>query len=84
MATRSLSLRLEEDTIDSLNQIASATERDASYLMRRAIEEFAEHEGWIIEETRKRLESVKNGTAELVSHEDVLARYHQRKEPDNG
>lgn len=78
MSTRSLSLRLEEDTIDRLNQIASATDRDVSYLMRRAIEEFTEHEGWIIEETRRRWESVKNGEAKLVSHEEVVSRFRNR------
>ena len=78
MSTRSLSLRLDEDTIKRLNQIAHATDRDASYLMRRAIEEFTEHEGWIIEETRKRWESVKEGSAELVSHEEVINRFRNR------
>ena len=80
MTTKSLSLCLEEDTIDRLNQIASATECDVSCLMRRAIEEFTEHEGWIIEETLRRLESVKNGTAELTSHEEVVNRFRNRKQ----
>ena len=81
MASRSLSLRLGEETIDQLNQIAQATDRDVSYLMRRAIETFTEHEGWIIEETRKRWDDVQEGRAQLVPHEEVARRLRSGRKP---
>lgn len=81
MAAKGVSLRLEEQTIEQLNKIATLTERDSSYLMRKAIEQFTEHEGWIIEETHRRMESLKNGTANTRSHADVLQRVQQRLTP---
>ncbi len=79
MATKGVSLRLEETTIERLNQIAEATDRDTSYLMRKAVEQFTEHEGWIIAETKRRWDEVKSGTAELISHDEVVRRFRSRK-----
>lgn len=79
MAAKGVSLRLEEQTIEQLNKIASLTERDSSYLMRKAIEQFTEHEGWIIEETHRRLEALNNGETKTSSHSDVLKRFKQQR-----
>ena len=79
MAAKGVSLRLEEQTIEQLNKIASLTERDTSYLMRKAIEQFTEHEGWIIEETHRRLEMLNNNETRTHPHSDVLKRFKQRR-----
>ncbi len=78
MAAKGVSLRLEEKTIEQINKIAELTERDSSYLMRKAIEQFTEHEGWVIEETSRRWEKVRKGTAQLSSHADVAKRFKNR------
>ncbi|MTI15376.1 CopG family ribbon-helix-helix protein [Sansalvadorimonas verongulae] len=61
MAAKAVSVRLEEKTIQQLNKIAELAERDTSYIMRKAIEQFVEHERWIIEETSRRLKELETG-----------------------
>ena len=78
MAAKGVSVRLEEETIKQLNEIAELTERDTSYLMRKAIEQFTEHEGWIIEETSRRLKELEAGKAKLSSHNEVVNRFRNR------
>ena len=75
MATKGVSLRLEEETLDRINAISKATDRDASYLMRQAIEQFTEHEGWIIEETKRRLDELNAGEVELISHSEMIKEF---------
>lgn len=76
---KGVSVRLEEETINQLNSIAKAADRDASYLMRKAIEQFVQQEGWIIRETESRLKKVKAGEAVFFSHDEVKDQFFPKR-----
>ena len=73
MPTIARTVRLQDDTSQDLDQIASICERDANFIMRQAIEEYIEHHKWMIEETQRRLEKRAQGKARFLSHDDVKA-----------
>ena len=48
----SVTCRLEPASVAFLDQLASATERDRSYLIKKAVETFIANERWQIEEVQ--------------------------------
>ena len=46
MATPVLSIRVEEDLIAQLDQLASATDRDRQYHLKRALARYIDAESW--------------------------------------
>ena len=52
MSTETVSVRLEQATLDRLGVIAQATGRPRAVLMTQAIEQYAETEAWQVENGR--------------------------------
>ena len=65
--SQTVSIRLDEDVISSLDQLSDITDRSHSWLMSHAIEP----EAWQIKEIEQTLSKVHDGTAKFASHEAV-------------
>ena len=70
---KTLSLRLDEETIEKLDLLAKATERSRGWLMARAVSRYVEHESWQVEAIKQALEKLENGSARFASQETVEA-----------
>lgn len=69
--SQTISLRLNEDIIASLDQLAKITDRSKAWLMGQAIEQYVEHESWQIKAVESTLAKVQEGNATFASHEAV-------------
>jgi len=69
--SQTVSIRLDEEVISSLDQLSGITERSRSWLMSHAIEQYIEHEAWQIKAIERTLSKVQDGTAKYASHEAV-------------
>ncbi len=81
MSTTARSVRLKNEVSEAVDQISDICGRDANFIMREAIEEYVVHHGWLLRETRRRLEKLDSGQAQLVAHEDVVDSIVQRIGP---
>ena len=64
-------VRFEQETLDKLNKLAALEDRDASYMIRKAVEDMIDAHEWQLAESMKTLEAVKNGSMATHSHEDI-------------
>jgi predicted transcriptional regulator len=76
MASPVLSFRAEEDLVNRLDQLASATDRDRQYHLKRALTAYLESESW-------HLQAIAEGIAEaeadkLTDLEIVKAKWVKR------
>jgi predicted transcriptional regulator len=76
MASPVLSFRAEEDLVNQLDQLASATDRDRQYHLKRALAAYLESESW-------HLQAIAEGIAEaeagkLTDLEIVKAKWVKR------
>ena len=69
--SQTVSIRLDEEVISSLDQLSKITDRSRSWLMSHAIEQYIEHEAWQIKAIEQTLSKVQDGTAKYASHEAV-------------
>lgn len=69
--SQTVSIRLDEEVISSLDQLSDITDRSRSWLMSHAIEQYIEHEAWQIKAIEQTLSKVQDGTAKYASHEAV-------------
>ncbi|MGI9303733.1 MAG: CopG family ribbon-helix-helix protein [Gammaproteobacteria bacterium] len=68
---KTLSLRLDEETIEKLDLLAKATERSRGWLMARAVSQYVEHEAWQVEAVKQALGKLEDGRARFATHETV-------------
>jgi RHH-type rel operon transcriptional repressor/antitoxin RelB len=66
-----MTIRLEGEVKDRLDQLAASTQRSKSFLAAEAIREFVENNEWQIAETRAALAEADAG--DFASDEDVVA-----------
>lgn len=64
-----ISLRIEEDKIEELDQLAQVTQRDRSFLINEAIENYLEVQKWQVEHIKAALQQASDG--EFASPDDV-------------
>lgn len=62
MASPVLSFRVEEELVDKLDQLASATDRDRQYHLKRALTIYLESESW-------HLQAIAEGLADAEADE---------------
>lgn len=72
MSKATISVRLEQDTLDQLSAMARATGRKRAALMTHAIEKYVEDEAWQLAAIQQALDELERGEADLVDHEDVV------------
>jgi predicted transcriptional regulator len=73
MATVATTVRIPARLQEQYDQLAQATGRTRNYLMTKALERYAAHEGWQVEQTRATLARLEAGTLETVDLDDVIA-----------
>lgn len=61
MSSTTITVRLETEVEDRLDQLAESTQRSKSYLASEAIREFVENNEWQIAETRAALKEADAG-----------------------
>lgn len=65
--------RLPAQDVAFLDRIATALERDRSYLIKKAVEEYIESQRWLIEQVEKSIAQADAG--EFASDADVKAAF---------
>ena len=71
--SKTLSIRLDEETLQKLDIMAKATDRSRGWLMAHAVRQYVEHEVWQVEAIQQALEKLKAGEATFAPHEAVEA-----------
>ena len=70
--TATLSLRLTEELMDKLGQLARETDRTPSAVAQLGLSEYVDQRLWMLSEIDKSIEDFKEGRT--VSHHDAVAR----------
>lgn len=71
MPKGTVSVRLDDKTLECLGVIAKATGRSRGALMSHAIERYAESEAWQVAAIQKAMGELSRGEADLVDHAEV-------------
>lgn len=71
MASKTVSVRLDPETLDKLGHMAEAMHRPRAWLMAHAIERYVEHEAWQVEAIQEAVDTLESGKARFASHEEV-------------
>lgn len=69
--SQTVSVRLPEDVLESLDKLAKITDRSKAWLMGHAIEQYVEHESWQVKAIESTLSKVQQRNAQFASHDDV-------------
>lgn len=77
MPLKATSVRLDDETLDRVGQIAAAMDRPRAWLMAHAIKQYVEREEWFIGEVEKGIQAASQGR--LVDHEDVKSRWEAKR-----
>ena len=72
---KSLTIQLEDDTVDVLAGIAKATNRPQADIAAEAVASYAQHEAQIIASIRQGMAEAAAGRT--VSHEDAMNRFRK-------
>lgn len=70
-----VTVRLEQEKVAFLDQLARAADRDRSYLIKAAVDDFIRHHRWQVEEVKKALAEAEAG--EFVPDDDVEAMFRE-------
>jgi len=73
MSTTTLTIRIDEETKQKLEELAEATARSKSYLVTSAINGFIEANEWQVKAIQKAIENADKPNAKFIAHEDVVA-----------
>jgi predicted transcriptional regulator len=66
-----VTFRIEKDRVAMLDELGQSCDRDRSYLMNQAVEEFLARQRWQIEEVKRALAEAKEG--KFLTEEEFLA-----------
>jgi predicted transcriptional regulator len=77
MSLKATSVRLDEETLTRVGQMAEAMDRPRAWLLAHAIKQFVEREEWFIREVEKGVTAADEGR--LVPHADVRAKWEARR-----
>ena len=64
-------IRFDEDSVKKLEMIAAREDRDASYLVREAVDDLIEAREWQLRTSEETLESIKSGETPVASHKEA-------------
>jgi predicted transcriptional regulator len=71
MPKGTVSVRLDEHTLERLGAIAKATGHSRGALMTHALERYAEREAWQVAAIQEAMGELSRGEADLVDHAEV-------------
>jgi predicted transcriptional regulator len=77
MGKKTIAFRMDEDRRDALEALARLRDRDLSYVLNEAVEQYLEVNRWQADLIRARLEQADAG-AKGVAHDEVFARLRAR------
>lgn len=77
MPMKATSVRLDDETLKRVGQMAEAMDRPRAWLMSHAIKQFVEREEWFISEVEKGIEAADTG--QLQDHADVKAKWEAKR-----
>ena len=69
--TTTLTIRIDEETKEKLDNLAKATARTKSYIVGNAIKEFLETNEWQIKSIKESVERANRENAKFIDHEKV-------------
>ena len=77
MPLKATSVRLDEDTLKRVGQMAEAMNRPRAWLMAEAIKQYVAREEWFIREVAKGVKAADEGR--LTTHADIKAKWEAKR-----
>lgn len=77
MPLKATSVRLDDDTLARIGQMAEAMDRPRAWLMAEAIKQYVNPEEWFIHEVEKGIEAADEGR--LVDHAEVKSKWENKR-----
>lgn len=77
MALKATSVRLDDETLARMGQMAEAMDRPRAWLMAEAIKQYVAREEWFIREVEKGVKAADEG--QLIDHSDVQAKWETKR-----
>jgi predicted transcriptional regulator len=77
MPLKATSVRLDDETLERVGQMAEAMERPRAWLMAQAIKQYVDREEWFISEVEKGIQAADEGR--LVDHADVKSKWEAKR-----
>lgn len=77
MTLKATSVRLDEETLQRIGQMAEAMDRPRAWLMAQAIKQFVDREAWFVDEVEQGIEAADEGR--LIDHADVKAKWEAKR-----
>lgn len=77
MPLKATSVRLDDDTLTRVGQMAKAMDRPRAWLMAEAIKQYVTREQWFVQQVEKGIEAADEGR--LVDHADIKAKWEAKR-----
>jgi predicted transcriptional regulator len=77
MRLKATSVRLDDETLARVGQMADAMDRPRAWLMAEAIKQYVAREEWFISEVEKGVKAADEGR--LIDHVDVKAKWETKR-----
>jgi predicted transcriptional regulator len=77
MPLKATSIRLDDETLERVGQMAEAMDRPRAWLMSYAIKQYVQREEWFIREVEKGKQAADDGR--LQDHAEVKARWEAKR-----
>jgi len=77
MPLKATSVRLDDETLSRVGQMAEAMDRPRAWLMAEAIKQYVAREEWFIHEVEKGIKAADEGR--LLNHSDIKARWEAKR-----
>ncbi|TVP56789.1 MAG: ribbon-helix-helix protein, CopG family [Halomonadaceae bacterium] len=77
MVLKATSVRLDDDTLARVGQMAEAMDRPRAWLMAEAIKQYVPREEWFIREVEKGVQAADEGC--LTDHGDMRAKWDRKR-----
>ncbi len=72
-------IRFEEDSLARLDNLAEIEDRDASYLVRQAVDDMLDAHEWQVKQSKEVLAKVESGEMGTRSHSDIKEKFRARR-----
>ncbi len=70
-------MRLDDETLTRVGQMAEAMDRPRAWLMAEAIKQYVAREEWFIREVERGVKAADEGR--LINHEDIKAKWETKR-----
>lgn len=77
MSLKATSVRLDEETLERVGQMAKAMDRPRAWLMAQAIKQFVEREEWFVKQVQEGVEAADAG--DLIDHDEVREKWESAR-----